>query len=287
MRYATRNSQTLNPLAETRVESVVALRPRGLFTDLDGTLSRIAPTPEAAVLLPGIRPLLRQASACFTVVAVSGRAALDARRMVGLDEITYIGNHGLERIDPQPDGEPALIIAPDALPYAASIRAVLAEVERVVAPQHPGLRSEPKGVTGSVHVRGTAEPAAAEAAVLAVAEPLAAAHNLRVTRGKLVVELRPPLHSDKGTSVAALIRERGLRVAIYLGDDRTDIDAFRALRRLTAEGVCVGIAVAVLHSEAPSDLAQEADLTLPSIDAVPAFLRHLVRRCMKYDATHL
>jgi trehalose 6-phosphate phosphatase len=268
------------------LQGIVAARPRGLFSDLDGTLSRIAPTPEAAVLLPGMRDLLRQATVYFTVVAVSGRAAFDAHHLVGLAEITYIGNHGLERLEPQPDGEPVLTVAPDALPYAQTIQGILDAVERAVAPQHPGLRIEPKGVTGSVHVRGTADPAAAEAAVLAVAEPLAAEHHLRVTRGKLVVELRPPLHIDKGTSVEAMIRERGLCSAIYLGDDRTDIDAFRALRRLTAEKVCIGLAVAVLHSEAPPDLAQEADLTLPGIDAVPAFLRRVVRRCAKYDAEH-
>lgn len=276
----------MHPDIESRLQAIFAARPRGLFTDLDGTLSHIAPTPEAAILLPGVRALLRQASAHFAVVAVSGRAAFDARRMVGLDEITYIGNHGLERLKPQPNGEPVLAVVPAALPYVQSIQTVLDAVERAVAPQHPGVRVEPKGVTGSVHVRGATDSTAAEAAVLTVAEPLAAQHDLRVTRGKLVVELRPPLHIDKGTSVAALIHERGLRSAIYLGDDCTDIDAFRAVRRLTAEKVCVGLAVAVLHSEAPPNLAHEADITLPSIDAVPAFLRRVVRRCAQYDAAH-
>ena len=91
----------------------------------------------------------------------------------------------------------------------------------------------------------------------------------------MVVELRPPVAVDKGVAVARVIREHGLRAALYLGDDRTDIDAFRALRRLTAEGACYGVAVAVLHDEARADLAAEADIALASIQRVPAFLRWL------------
>jgi trehalose 6-phosphate phosphatase len=90
------------------------------------------------------------------------------------------------------------------------------------------------------------------------------------------VELRPPLDVDKGVSVESFIQTRGLLSAIYLGDDQTDIDAFRTLRRLTAEGTCQGIAVAVLHSEAPANLAAEADMTLASVEAVPDFLRWLL-----------
>jgi trehalose 6-phosphate phosphatase len=92
----------------------------------------------------------------------------------------------------------------------------------------------------------------------------------------MVVELRPPLEIDKGVSIEHFIRARGLRGALYLGDDQTDIDAFRTLRRLTVQGVCQGVGVAVLHSEAPAHLATEADMTLPSAEAVPGFLRWLL-----------
>jgi trehalose 6-phosphate phosphatase len=97
-----------------------------------------------------------------------------------------------------------------------------------------------------------------------------------VTRGKLVVELRPPLEVDKGVAIEGFIRARELRGAFYLGDDQTDIDAFQTLRRLTSQGVCQGIAVAVRHSEAPTRLAAEADMTLPNAEATPSFLRWLL-----------
>lgn len=262
-----------DPRMTAPLRSALAARPRGLFTDVDGTISPIAPTPEAARLLPGVRALLERARDTFDyVAAVSGRAAENARAMVGVEGIAYIGNHGFERLTP--DG--ALVILPAAQPYLRAVAETLAAVARELEPRLPGLRIEPKGVTASIHVRNTADPAAAEEAVYARAAELARDTGLRVTRGKMVVELRPPVEVDKGVAVTEIIRSHGLRGAFYLGDDRTDIDAFRALRRLTQEGVCRGVAVAVIQSEAPPGLADAADLTLPAIEAVPDFLRWLL-----------
>ncbi|HEV2462061.1 MAG TPA: trehalose-phosphatase [Ktedonobacterales bacterium] len=256
-----------------RVRSVLAAKSRGLFTDVDGTISAIAPTPEQAVLLPGVAELLRRARDVFGVVAaVSGRSAQDTARMVGVPGLTYIGNHGFERVEPE--GE--RVVLPEALQYEPAVAAVMTQVGKRLAQRFPGLRLEPKGATASIHVRGTADPAAAEEAAYQTATELAEPRGLRVTRGKLVVELRPPVNMDKGAAVEDVIRRHGLRGAIYLGDDRTDLDAFRALRRLEAAGVCRGVAVAVLHAEAPAELADEADLTLASVEQVPAFLRWLL-----------
>jgi trehalose 6-phosphate phosphatase len=269
----------LDTAAQDRLRAVLAVRPRGLFSDVDGTLSTIAPTPESAVLLPGVAGALDHLRQVFDIVAVvSGRPAADTRRLVGLPTITYLGNHGLERLDPQPSGAhdaDQLHILPDAERYLADINAALDDAESMFAPRYPGLRVERKGVTGSIHVRGTADPDAAEEAVACAVTAIAVPRGLRVTRGKRVVELRPPVDVDKGSAVTELIHARGLRAAIYLGDDRTDLDAFRALHRLTAQGNFVGVAVAVLHSEAPPELAAEADITLPSVEHVPALLAWL------------
>lgn len=262
-----------------RVRAALSAHPNGLFTDVDGTISPIAPSPETATLLPGIADLLEQARARFEVVAaVSGRSALDAARLVGMRDITYIGNHGLERLIPQEDGQLALDIVPEAQPYAAEIGAVLDDIEEALGPRMPGLLVERKGVTGSIHVRRTADPIAAEQAIMRELARSDVAPRLRVTRGKMVVEVRPPIAIDKGAAVTALIKERGLRGALYLGDDRTDIDAFRAVRRLTESGLSAGAAIAVLHPESPPELAEEADIALQSIESVPEFLRWLLRQ---------
>ncbi len=253
----------------------LARRPRGLLLDIDGTISPIAPTPEAAHLLPGMVPLLESAAATFEVTAaVTGRAAADARRMVGVNQLLYIGNHGLEH---WPPGESAPQIAPAARPYVPAIAQALDVAEHDLAPRLPGLRIERKGPSGSVHTRSTAEPQETLALVIAALRPVTEQLGLRLTAGKLVAEIRPPLTLNKGTAVEGLIHERGLGSAFYLGDDTTDIDAFRALRRLRESGICQGLAIAVLHEEAPPTLAAEADLTLPSIQAVPAFLEWLLQ----------
>lgn len=272
----------LDATARERLRAVLAVRPRGLFSDVDGTLSAIAPTPSSAVLLPGVAPLLERLRQVFDVVAaVSGRSAEDARRLVGLAGITYIGNHGMERLDPEGDRSDGagdagrLRVLPEAEPYMTAVNAALDEIAATLTPRYPGLRIEYKGVTGSVHVRNTPDPEAAEEAVAHALSELAGPSGLRVTRGKRVVEVRPPVEVDKGVAIAEVIRERHLQSALYLGDDRTDIDAFRMLRRLSDEGVCLGVSVAVLQEEAPPELAAAADVTLSNIERVPALLRWL------------
>jgi trehalose 6-phosphate phosphatase len=256
------------------LRQTLARRPRGLLLDIDGTISPIAPTPEAARLLPGMPALLERAAAVFDVLAaVSGRGAADARRMVGAERLLYIGNHGMERWLP---GESAPEIVPEVKLYLPAIAQALDEAERDLTPRLAGVRIERKGISGSVHTRSCADPQQALTIVLETLRPLTARLGLRLTEGKLVAEIRPPLAINKGSAVEWVAQSRGLGSAIYLGDDTTDIDAFRALRRLREAGTCAALAVAVLQAEAPPTLAAEADLALPSIQAVPAFLEGLL-----------
>lgn len=257
-----------------RLRAVLALPPLGLFSDIDGTLSAIAPTPDAATLLPGVADLLKQALATFDLVAaVSGRTAIDARALVGLPGLLYIGNHGLEYLS---QDDMTVHVRPEAGPWIRAVNHVLASIQAPLMGRFPGLVIERKGVTATIHLRGVEHPREAEDAVYEAVTNSASADGLHVTRGKMVVELRPPLEIDKGVSIEGFIRARKLHGAFYLGDDQTDIDAFRTLRRLTAEGICRGVAVAVLHSEAPAHLADEADMALPNAEAVPGFLRWLL-----------
>lgn len=267
--------------ARACVDAVLAARPRALLSDIDGTISAIAPTPDAAVLLPGVRELLRRARAVFDVVAVvSGRTAADARRLVGLPELDYLGNHGLEQLGAAdgPPEERGYHVVAAAEPYVPRVAATLDAVERTLAPRFPGILVERKGVTGSIHVRLAPDPQAAATAVAQVLATLPAAQGLRITHGKQVLEVRPPLDAHKGTAIAALIRARGIRGAIYFGDDYTDMDAFRALHHLSASGRVHCCSVAVLQTEAPADLARAADFALEQIAQVPALLAWLLAR---------
>ncbi|MGH2485470.1 MAG: trehalose-phosphatase [Ktedonobacterales bacterium] len=262
--------------AERRLRRVLEVAPVGLFTDVDGTISAIAPTPDAAILLPGVRELLTKATRRFALVAaVSGRSAPDARRLVGVPDMLYIGNHGMESIAP---GANEPVVIPTAAPYVPAVNAALAAVEQRLAGRFPGLLVERKGPTGSVHVRQTADPEAAERAVDDVLREVALPAGLRLTRGKMVIEVRPPVDVDKGQALTAQIRAHALAGALYLGDDRTDVDAFHALRRLEETGECRGVGVAVLQDESPPDLARAADVSLAGVARAPELLRRLLRQ---------
>lgn len=258
---------------ETRqwVEAALSHRPRGFLTDIDGTLSDVAPTPDQARLHRGVRPLLRRCLGVFDVVAaISGRPALDARRLIGIPQMTYIGNHGMEALAPHAR---APLIAPDARAYQGAIADALHEARSQLGDSLGPLLFENKGVTASIHYRLATDPDTAHVALRRALDPLARRHHLRLTEGRMVIELRPPLDRDKGTSVRALAEQHALACALYLGDDRTDVDAFRALRTMREQGVCVGIAVAVGHAEAHTSLIEAADIVLSSIAEVPRFIQ--------------
>ena len=90
----------------------------------------------------------------------------------------------------------------------------------------------------------------------------------------MVVEIRPPLVADKGTVIERLVEEYGLRGVVFLGDDRTDVDAMRALKRLRDSGLAC-LAIGVAGDEAPDGLIEESDVLLPDPAAVAVFLERL------------
>ena len=251
------------------VASVLALTPAGFVTDIDGTISPIAPTPEEAVVSPACRASLQSLCARLALVAaVSGRDAVTAREMVGLDGMVYVGNHGLERWQ---DGETS--IAEEARRYAPSIREAVEALRRWL--EAPGMIVEDKGITASVHYRLSPDPVAARDAVLAFLAAAPEARGLRITEGKLVVELRPPVAINKGTSLERLVSERGLQGVVYIGDDVTDMDAFRALHALASQGVCRGLALGVVGAETPPEIAQESDMVLRGVPEVEELLQRV------------
>lgn len=215
-------------------------RPLVLLLDVDGTLSPIAPRPEYAIVPPETQALLREFTALpyANVVVVTGRGAEDARRLVGVEGVWIVGNHGLEIARPNQPAEPDDLVQP----FAPSIAAA-AERCREIARSDPGIIVEDKRWTLSVHYR-LAHPRIVPE-LTAQVEAIAAELHLRMTRGKEVLELRPPVDIDKGTAAENLASTLGaLRHGASLlcaGDDRTDEDAFRALR--AAQPACVTVRV--------------------------------------------
>lgn len=243
-----------------------------VFCDIDGTLAPIVERAGEAAVPDDAADVLRSLAGRYALVGcVSGRRASEARRLVGLDELVYIGNHGFERFLPDV-GEVRLdpSVAAHADDAAAFIER-LDESELVSL----GLRVEDKGPICALHWRGAADEGAAEAAAREIATD-AIGRRLLPHWGRKVLEIRPAVHLDKGTALAELLEERRVANALFGGDDRTDIDAFRRLRDLRATGdleaaVCVGVA----SEEGPSELRTEADLLVEGTAGFLEVLREL------------
>jgi trehalose 6-phosphate phosphatase len=249
------------------IRHFLALSPVGLFTDVDGTISEIAPAPDEARVSPGCRESLAAlARHLALVVAVSGRPAAQARALVGVDEMLYIGNHGYDR---WVDGGVELV--PGAEGYPARITAALDDLRRLLPIE--GIILENKGPTATIHYRRCPEPAAAVQAILSALKRVNEEGDLQVRLGKMSVEFRPPLDVSKWTGVRSLIHERDLNAVLYLGDDLTDVDVFVGLRD---EGLRSGsISVAVVGSETPPEVVAEADFTLDGVADVERFLKRV------------
>lgn len=230
-----------------------------IFTDVDGTLAPIVERAEEAAVPEPARAALAALNERFGLVGcISGRPAAEARRLVGLGELAYAGNHGLELLlpdDPEPRPDPSV----DGRERLAS---EFLDALDPGALAGTGLRREDKGPIQALHWRGAEDEGEAERRAHELAAGAGKA-GLEPRWGRKVLELRPPGGGGKDTAVGSLLATDGIEHAIYAGDDRTDLDAFRRLRELLDEGelksaVCVGI----LSTDGPAELAEDADLTV-------------------------
>lgn len=247
---------------------LLASSPAGLITDVDGTISPIAPTPEEARLLPEARSALaRLVPHLRLVAAVSGRQARQVAEMVGVPGMAYVGNHGLDWLE---GGQ--LLASPEAQPYLPALSSCLSRLRDALA-DDGCFQVEDKGATASLHYRACPDPARARQRLLAAVRDCPESSRLQVTEGRMVVNIRPPVAANKGTAVERLAGRSGLAAVVYLGDDVTDLDAFRMLAGLRASGVLRAATVAVASKEAPGELLREADYLAQGVAAVAAFLQ--------------
>jgi trehalose 6-phosphate phosphatase len=243
-----------------------------ILTDVDGTIAPIVVDPREASVPEATRELLRSLADRYALVGcLSGRRALDARRVVGLDQLAYSGNHGFElllpgedevRPDPSLDGHEN-----DAPRFVEGLDR--SELGRV------GIRVEDKGAIVALHWRGAENEGAAESVAHEIASE-AEWQGLIAHRGRKVLEIRPNVPINKGIAVAALIPARPVDAALYGGDDRTDVDAFTALRTLRADGQLRATAcIAVASDESPAEVSREADITVPGPEGFARVLEAL------------
>jgi len=219
-----------------------------LFFDVDGTLAPIVPRPEDARVPETTRSELRRLAARFPLVAcVSGRTAEVARAIVGIPELTYVGEHGLE-------------LDPGAEAWSSRIHTFAAQA---------GWPVEEKPLSAAFHYRTAPDREEARRRLERV-EADARAAGFRTRWGRLVLEVLPPIDASKRTAVEHLLRRTGLRRALYAGDDTTDLDAFAAL-----DGLELAVRIAVATPESPTALREQADVVVDSPAALAALLAEL------------
>ena len=243
----------------------------GIFSDFDGTLSRIVHVPDEARPIEGARDVLARLAERFSVVSVvSGRAAGDLLEWLG-PEVEIWGTHGAETV-----ANGRVVLAKKAEPHRDLMSRVLDEARRRVAEiPMSGLLVEDKTVRGGLHFRAAEDVDRGRILLDAIAEDLVREFGLRRAGGRLAFELRPPEDFSKENVVLYRAREANLQAVLFAGDDRVDIPAFEALDELAREGVAT-VRVAVSSDEAPPELIERADIVVRGPAEVVTLFRKLL-----------
>lgn len=233
-----------------------------LFLDYDGTLAPIAARPQLAMLPVEIKEVLKKliGERSYKVFIVSGRSLVDVKKLVGIKNIVYVGNHGLEIEGANIDfGSFSFARFRETLEYLKwQINKELTFFK--------GAFVEDKGLGLSVHYRLIKQKDESVFRVFleSIMQEFLSKNEIRIIFGKKVIEIRPPLDWDKGKSVMWLLKsyENAINkhntLAVYIGDDQTDEDAFKALHKIGLT-ICVGDSpqtAAEYYLESPQEVAK-------------------------------
>lgn len=200
-----------------------------LFLDFDGTLTPIVSRPEKAFLSIHIREWVKRFCGICKVAIVSGREIEDIKERVGVPQCIYVGNHGLEI-----EGDGISFQAKGAMEARNEIVRFLEEMRKVILEQNiRGAVLEDKKLTASIHYRlmDKIDIETFLTLIRSTLKPYLEKGFFRIVEGKMVVEVRPNVQWDKGKAVEWLMVQEGFKssVPVYIGDDETDRDAFRAI----------------------------------------------------------
>ncbi|MDD7920723.1 trehalose-phosphatase [Actinomycetospora callitridis] len=247
-----------------------------VFLDYDGVLTPIVPRPEDAIMSDDMRDIVRALAQRCPVCVVSGRDRAVVSELMGVDDLIVAGSHGFDIYDPARGP-----IVHEASQGWEGLVAEVTERVRAAAGDIPGTLVEPKHASVALHDRHVAD--ADRPRVAALVEAVLAEHpgELRVTPGKFVHEIQPKIDWNKGKAVEHLLDVLDLDhpdvVPIYLGDDVTDEDAFRALVARADAGRPAGVGILVIDPEDAPSRDTSATAALATVDEVGRFLDGLAR----------
>ena len=266
---------TTQPTADIEAIAVRAVAtldnvPSGLFTDIDGTISPMAPRPDEAFVEPAARQALIviQRHLAMTGI-VTGRALDVAQRLVQVPALSYVGNHGLEwTIDGRHEDNPA------ALAAGGGLRQALAEIgaaaERLELAD--GLILEDKRLSATVHYRQTPNPERFLEEMLPVLVRAADTHHLQLVPGRMIMELRPSTGISKGTALRDIIDQNGLKGVVFSGDDISDVEGFEILAGMREAGSIAALIIGVVGPDTPVLVREASDVQVGNPTEMSAVL---------------
>ncbi|ONM04786.1 putative trehalose-phosphate phosphatase 6 [Zea mays] len=249
-----------------------------VFLDYDGTLSPIVDDPDAAYMSDTMRRAVRSVAKHFPTAIVSGRCRDKVFEFVKLAELYYAGSHGMDIKGPAKGsrhtkakgGGVLFQPASQFLPMIEQVHDSLVEKTKCI----PGAKVENNKFCVSVHFRCVDEKSWITLADM-VKSVLKDYPKLKLTQGRMVFEVRPTIKWDKGKALEFLLESLGYAdctdvLPVYIGDDRTDEDAFKVLRKR-------GQGVGILVSKHPKDTCASYSLQEPAEASIPRVMEFLLR----------
>ena len=217
--------------------------------------------------------LLEQAQKYAHIAILTGRSIDDGASMVNLEGLTYIGTHGLEWSEGLPWLHPVDII-PEALNYYEPGKYLLDLVEQHLS-ELPGVIVQRKRIGGSIHYRLAPDPGATRQKLLSLLEQPAQQINMRLSEGKLIIEIRVPLAVHKGKAIRQFAERYNLNAIVFAGDDRTDLDAVTEITKIREDGKAA-LSIVVRHHDTLPELLTEADIVVQEVPGMVELLREMV-----------
>lgn len=243
-----------------------------VITDIDGTISKIVLDPDEAMITQIMRETLLKLVNKFQLVGiVTGRNVKNAKEMLEVDGLLYIGSHGLEYLK-----NDEIYIEPEVEEYLPLIKKVAQDIQTEELCNINNILFQEKGLCFTVHYRKCEDPEGTRRKILDAINKLEGLENFKITEGRKVVEIRPKIGHDKGTILEKLIFENSIEKIIYSGDDVTDVDAFNKLKELKGEGKVNGVGIVVVSEEVPEFVKENASYYVNGVDEVQKFFNWLL-----------
>lgn len=239
-----------------------------IITDIDGTISEIAPTPMEAVVKPVIKNIIGEIADKYKFTGVmTGRSVNNAMGMMGSKNIIYIGNHGLEQFK---NGK--ISIDSEVRGYIPIIKKLAQDIQKELD-SYECILFQDKKLSFTVHYRLCDNWEEIRQMALDVISSRTESKQLKISEGRKVIEIRPPVGHDKGTILQKFIFDNNIKKIIYLGDDITDFDAFVKLNELKDEGKVRSVSIVVNSKETPDYVTKSANYYVNNVNEVYNFFK--------------